>query len=170
MKRIVSVFLLSLFLLVVATTGGLSAQGPKELQYPFFAGDGRNCYEYSTGPFPTAAGQVTAYTDDQGVCYWVSSVKLYGVARDAKVSFAPDWCPDESCAGLTMDFWEIPENLFPWGNEGFWTGWPLSAGPGTLRIGEKSWHLYLPKGEGILRLEPGQGQQPARQLALVRFR
>jgi hypothetical protein len=148
MKRIISVSL-ALFLLLAITAGGLvSAQGPEpELRYPFFAGDGRPCSAYST-VVNIGAGQVEPYTDDQSICYWVASVNLYGTPDGAKISFIPNWHP-ETKGSFMIDFWKIPEDTFPGGNQGFWVGYPLPAGLGTLRVGNKSWRLNLVKGENV---------------------
>lgn len=151
MKKIISGFL-ALLLLLAITAGGLSAQVPEpELWYPFFRGDGRPCSAYST-IVSTGAGQVAAYDDAQMVCFWVSSVKFYDVSAGAEISFVPSWCPDVQGGSFMMDFWEIPEDVYPGGNEAFWVGYPLPAGLGTLRVGSESWYLYLAKGENVLHL------------------
>ena len=147
MKRTIVSF--AFFLLAITAGSGGSVQCPcLELRYPFFEGNGHPCSFRSTVA-NVGAGQIMAYDEAQDVCYWVSSLKIYGVPKGAKVSFLPNWHPAGE-GSFMIDFWETPKDALPGGNESFWRGYPLPAGLGTLRVGEKAMRLYLMKGENVI--------------------
>lgn len=141
MKRIF-VFLLACLLLVPIAP----AEAQSDLPYPFFRGDGRPCSMYSTVS-STGDGQVRAVdTGDPGLCYWVSSLKIFGVPSDAEISFQADFMP--AGATIVSQFWYLTPELSG-EPETFWVGYPLPAGGGALIINGQRIALSLGKGENL---------------------